>query len=67
MKTTKATPRTSAKKAGELVRQGKLLNNLLTVYERMNNGELTCEAEGKKAIQNSIIGKCTEIINTIAE
>lgn len=62
----KATPRTAAKKAADLIRQGKNLSSMLTVYERMLTGELACTQEGLKALQVSIVcqtGKIAEAVS----
>ena len=61
MAKTNGTPRTAAKKAAGLVRQGKTLTSLLTVYERMLSGELDCTQEGLEALKASIIIKTKEI------
>lgn len=65
MKTTKATPRSSAKKPVELVRHGKTLTSLLTVYERMRTGELAGTPEVIEALRLSIVGKAKEIADAV--
>lgn len=66
MAKTNGTPRTAAKKAAGLVRHGKDLTSLLTVYERMHTGELACTKEGLEAIKTSIICKTGEIAELVS-
>lgn len=56
----------ATKKAADLIRQGKNLSSLLTVYERMHNGELVCTPEGIKALEYSILGATNNIIQAIS-
>ena len=63
---TKAVPRTSAKKPTDLVRHGKTLTSLLTVYERMRSGELVGTPETIEALRLSIISKTNEITEAVS-
>lgn len=65
MTKTNTTPRAAAKKAADLIRHGKSLTSLLTVYERMHTGEIACTKEGLEAIKTSILCKTGEIAELI--
>lgn len=58
---------TTAKKTVDLVRQGKTLNSLLTVYERIKTGELDCAREGLEALKQSIVVKLREIETAVIQ
>lgn len=66
MTKTNATPRAAAKKAADLIRHGKSLTSLLTVYERMHTGEIVCTKEGLEALKASIICKTGEIAELVS-
>lgn len=61
----KSTPRSSAKNSVDLVRHGKTLTSLLTVYERMRSGEIVGTQEGIEALRLSIAGKTKEITDAV--
>lgn len=66
MAKTKGTPRTSAKKSTDLVRHGKTLTCLLTVYERMRTGELAGNQELIETLKLLIISKTKEIAEAVS-
>lgn len=66
MKTTRATPRTAAKNSVDLVRHGKTLTSLLTVYERIRTGELAGTPELTEALKLSIVVKAKEIAELVS-
>ena len=59
-------PLPAAKKAADLVRHGKNLSSLLTVYQRMLTGELACTREGLEALKNSILGATNKIVQAVS-
>lgn len=64
--TKKEAPHAAAKKADAIIRHGKNLSTLLTVYARILNGEIASTPEGLESLKLSINCKTAEIMHAVS-